>query len=415
MHFRWRTNAATIAQYLNDKDIPRQAEVTLKPNEICVVLEDGKIVGSVSQTHMEVNPKVGLFAKLFGRNDPARSFLFAFTGPHPVMVQVQGVAENGDEINCLLTMKLEITRESAPRLLTFPAGGTLAVHATDVADVISHLTQTCALEVLRKKDASLMRTVETNEDVMFELRNRLRTLLDSHGFAFRGGYITWSTSAAEQQIKNQYVLQRIKMEHDFASDKERIELDAYIASEQRKAELNARLSLSNVHAEETAAMALEMERLEASAKFDLKKWEQNNSLEELKAEAARASSIKDAQHKNELAKLEVERQRIMAAPVMDIQEKKAQRDRDAQAQKAAEAQRLFEIVQTRKRERLAMNKEAEEMRLEKQLQGSEKTISVLENIAANSTDPQVQLEALKQLAELRKTDLQAQKDAYKDD
>ena len=69
------------------------------------------------------------------------------------------------------------------------------------------------------------------------------------------------SSAAEEQIKNQYVLQRIKMQHDFASDKERIELDAYIASEQRKAELNARLSLCNVHAEETAAMNLEMERL----------------------------------------------------------------------------------------------------------------------------------------------------------
>lgn len=415
MHFRWRTNPTVIAQYMNDDDIPRQAEVTLKPNEVCVVLEDGKIVGSVSQTHMEVNPKMGLFAKLFGRSNPVRSFLFAFTGPHPVMIQVQGVAENGDEINCLLTLKLEITRESAPRLITFPAKGSMDVQASDVAEVIAHLAQTCVLEVLRKKDANVMRTVETSEDVMFELRNRLRTLLDSHGFVFRGGYITWSTSAAEQQIKNQYVLQRIKMEHDFASDNERIELDAYIASEQRKAELNARLSLSNVHAEETAAMALEMGRLEASGKFDLKKWEQDNSLEELKAEAARASSIKDAQHKNEMAKLEVERQRIMAGPVMEIKEKKAQQAMEAEAEKAKQAMAMFEEVQARKRERMAMNKEQEQMRLEQQQQGSDKTVSVLENIAANSDDPQVQLEALKQLAELRKTDLQAQKDAYKDD
>lgn len=415
MHFRWRTNPTVIAQYMNDDDIPRQAEVTLKPNEVCVVLEDGKIVGSVSQTHMEVNPKVGLFAKLFGRSNPVRSFMFAFTGPHPVMIQVQGVAENGDEINCLLTLKLEITRESAPRLITFPAGGTMDVQASDVAEAISHLTNTCALEVLRKKDANVMRTVETSEDVMFELRNRLRTLLDSHGFVFRGGYITWSTSAAEQQIKNQYVLQRIKMEHDFASDKERIELDAYIASEQRKAELNARLSLSNVHAEETAAMALEMERLESSGKFDLKKWEQDHSLEELKADAARAASIKDAQHKIELAKLEIEHQRIMAAPVIEIKEKKAQQAKEAEAEKAKQAMAMFEEVQTRKRERMALKKEAEEMRLEKQLRGSEKTISVLENIAATSDDAEVKLEALKQLAELRKSDLQAQKDAYKDD
>ena len=414
MHFRWRTNPTVIAQYLNDVDVPRQAEVTLKPNEVCVVLEDGKIVGSVSQTHMEVNPKVGIFAKLFGRSNPVRSFLFAFTGPHPIMIQVQGVAKNGDEINCLVTVKLEITRESAPRLITFPAKGTMGVQASDVASVIEHLTQTSVLEVLRSKDANSMRTVETTEDVMFELRNRLRTLLDGHGLAFRGGYITWSTSAAEQQMKNGYVLQRVKMEHDFASDKERIELDAYIASEQRKAELNARLALSNVHANETAAMTLEMERLEASANFDLKKWEQEQSLADLKANAARKSTLKDAELKNELARLEVERQRIMAEPVMEIKEKRAKQAREEKAQKLQDAKDLFADVQKRKQERMALNQEKEKMRLEQHQQGSEKTISVLENIAANSTDPQVKLEALKQLAELRKTDVEAQKGAYKD-
>jgi hypothetical protein len=404
MHFRWRTNPTVIAQYLNDVDVPRQAEVTLKPNEVCVVLEDGKIVGSVSQTHMEVNPKVGLFAKLFGRSNPVRSFLFAFTGPHPIMIQVQGVAKNGDEINCLVTLKLEITRETAPRLITFPAKGTMGVQASDVADVIGHLTQTCVLEVLRSKDANTMRTVETTEDVMFELRNRLRTLLDGHGMAFRGGYITWSTSAAEQQMKNGYVLQRVKMEHDFTSDKERIELDAYIASEQRKAELNARMALSNVHANETAAMALEMERLDSSGTFNLKKWEQEQSLTEQKENAARQWTLKDAELKNELARLEVERQRLMAAPIQELKD-----------QKVSQAKEMFEMVQLKKRERMALNQEKEKMRLEQHQQGSEMTISVLENIAANSTDPQVQLEALKQLADLRKTDVEAQKGAYKDD
>ena len=39
-----------IAQYMNDADVPRQAEVTLKPNEVCVVIENGKIVGPSSTT-----------------------------------------------------------------------------------------------------------------------------------------------------------------------------------------------------------------------------------------------------------------------------------------------------------------------------------------------------------------------------
>ena len=137
MHFRWRTNPTVIAHYMNDADVPRQAEVTLKPNEVCVVLENGKIVGSVSQTHMEVSPQVGLFGKLFGKSNPVRSFMFAFTGPHAVLVQVRGTAANGDEINCLVTLKLEVTRETAPRLITFPAKGTMTVQAKDIAEVLS--------------------------------------------------------------------------------------------------------------------------------------------------------------------------------------------------------------------------------------------------------------------------------------
>ena len=80
MHFRWRENPAVIAQYMVASKVPIQAEVTLKPNEICVVLENGKVVGSVSQQHMEVNPQVGMIGRLFGRQNPQRAFMFCFTG-----------------------------------------------------------------------------------------------------------------------------------------------------------------------------------------------------------------------------------------------------------------------------------------------------------------------------------------------
>ena len=39
--------------------------------------------------------------------------MFAFTGPHAVLIQVRGIADNGDEINCLITLKLSLTRETA--------------------------------------------------------------------------------------------------------------------------------------------------------------------------------------------------------------------------------------------------------------------------------------------------------------
>ena len=78
--FRWRNSPAIIARYMHDREVTDGAEVTLKPNEACVVIEDGKIAGVASQRHMEVNPEAGLLSKMFGRGNPKRSFLFAFLG-----------------------------------------------------------------------------------------------------------------------------------------------------------------------------------------------------------------------------------------------------------------------------------------------------------------------------------------------
>ena len=75
---------------------------------------------------------------------------------------------------------------------------------------------------------------------------------------------------------------------------------------------------------------------------------------------------------------------------------------------------MFEQVQAKKQERMRLEAEREEERLNQHSKASQNTISVLENIASNATDPAVQMEALKQLAELRKTDVSGQKDAYKD-
>ena len=75
---------------------------------------------------------------------------------------------------------------------------------------------------------------------------------------------------------------------------------------------------------------------------------------------------------------------------------------------------MFDQVQARKRERMKLQNEKEQQRFEQHNKASESAIAVLENIAASSTDPQVQMEALRQLAELRKADVQGQKDTHAD-
>ena len=404
MHFRWRTNPTVIAQYMNDADVPRQAEVTLKPNEVCVVLENGKIVGSVSQQHLQVNPEIGLFSKLFGKTNPVRSFMFAFTGPHSILVQVRGISESGDEINCLVTLKVEVTRETATRLITFPAKGTMMVQAKDIADILSPAVNSTALQHLRGLNADSMRTVQVNDDVMYAVKTALRGTLDEHGLTYRSGFITWSSTAAEQQLQHQHDLERLQFARDKESEQQAIELDHFVKTEQRKHEVNARMALVGVQAKEAAEMKLELERLKASGEFNLQQWQQQQDLHDKQAESVRSKAIKDAETSVELAKLEAERQKALASV-----------EKDAENDKMTRAMEMFEQVQARKRDRMQMKNEQEQQRLEQHSKASQSTIDVLEKIAANSDDPMVQMEALKQLAELRKADVVGQKDAYKND
>ena len=404
MHFNWRTNPTVIAQYMKDADVPQHAEVTLKPNEVCVVLENGNVVGSVSQQHLEVNPQLGLFGVLLRKKNPVRSFMFAFTGPHAVLVQVKGLAENGDEINCLITLKVEVTRETAPRLLGFPAKGKLVVQAADIADVLSPVVNGVALPHFRSMDAATMRGLEANEDVVFALKSGVRSTLDEHGLVFRGAYITWNNSVAEQQRQHQHELERLQLQHTIESDAQALELEQLLQAEQRKHEVNARMELVGLQAKEAADLKLELERLKADGERKLQRWLQEHALTEQQADAARSEALKNAETEVKLANLEAERQRALGAVA-----------EEAEASKLDRAMAMFEQVQARKRDRMALQHEQEQDRLERHASGSAAAIAVLEDIVASSDDSAVKLEALKQLAELRKTDVAGQKDAYKND
>ena len=403
MHFRWRENPAVIAQYMVAEKVPIKAEVTLKPNEICVVLENGKVVGSVSQQHMEVNPQIGMIGRLFGRQNPQRSFMFCFTGPHEVMVQVKGQSNQGGEINCLVSMKVEITRESAPRLLTFPAKGVMTVHARDIAKELTSIVNSSTLSFLKDMTAENMRTVETNEDLCFHLKSELRSSFDQFGLQHRGIHIIWSTSVAEQRLQNEMDLERVRLSKEADSDRQELELNHLIKTEQRKHEINARLALVGVQAQQKAEMESELLRLENESNLTFAQWSQNNMLLQAQNEAAREEVLKDAQLDLEVSRLNAEKERYERSAASEEKEDKKRR-----------AMEMFEQVQAKKQERMRLEAEQEKERLDQHAKASENTISVLENIASNATDPAVQMEALKQLAELRKTDVSGQKDAYKD-
>ena len=403
MHFRWRENPTVIAQYMLAKEVPIQSEVTLKPNEICVVLENGKVVGSVSQQHMEVNPQVGMIGRLFGKQNPQRSFMFCFTGPHQIMVQVKGQSNQGDEINCLVSMKVEITRESAPRLLTFPAKGVLSVHASDIAKELTSIVQSKTMSFLKEMNSEGMRTLEVDEDLCFHLKSELRSSFDEYGLLHRGIHVIWSTTVAEQKLQNEKDIERIALSKEADSDRQELELNHLIQTEQRKHEINARLSLVGVQAQHKAELEHELLKLENQGDLTFAQWAQKNKLLQAQNQVEREERLKDAQLDLEMSKLNADKQRLEQSADLEAKEEKTRR-----------AMEMFEQVQAKKQERMKLNAEQEKERLNQHAKASENTIAVLEKIASTATDPLVQMEALKQLAELRKADVGGQRDAYKD-
>ena len=403
MHFRWRENPTVIAQYMLASKVPIQAEVTLKPNEICVVLENGKVVGSVSKQHMEVNPQVGMIGKLFGKQNPQRSFMFCFTGPHQIMVQVRGQSNQGHEINCLVSMKVEITRESAPRLLTFPAKGVVSVHASDIAKELTSIVQSKTISFLKEMNSEGMRTIEVNEDLCFHLKSELRSSFDEYGLQHRGIHVIWSTTVTEQKLQNEKDLERIALSKEADSDRQELELNHLIQTEQRKHEINARLALVGVQAQQKAELEHELLKLENEGNLTFAQWVQNNKLAQAQNDASREEKLKDAQLELEVSRLDADKQRFEQTADLEAKEHKKRR-----------AMEMFEQVQAKKQERMRIDAEQEKERLDQHAKASENTISVLEKIASTATDPLVQMEALKQLAELRKADVGGQKDAYKD-
>ena len=403
MHFRWRENPTVIAQYMLAREVPIQSEVTLKPNEICVVLENGKVVGSVSQQHMEVNPQVGMIGRLFGKQNPQRSFMFCFTGPHQIMVQVKGQSNQGDEINCLVSMKVEITRESAPRLLTFPAKGVVSVHASDIAKELTSIVQSKTISFLKEMNSEGMRTIEVNEDLCFHLKSELRSSFDEYGLQHRGIHVIWSTTVTEQKLQNEKDLERIALSKEADSDRQELELNHLIQTEQRKHEINARLALVGVQAQHKAELEHELLKLENEGNLTFAQWVQNNKLAQAQNDASREEKLKDAQLELEVSRLDADKQRFEQTADLEAKEHKKRR-----------AMEMFEQVQEKKQERMRIDAEQEKERLDQHAKASENTISVLEKIASTATDPLVQMEALKQLAELRKADVGGQKDAYKD-
>ena len=171
-----------------------------------------------------------------------------------------------------------------------------------------------------------------------------------------------------------------------------------------QAEMQARASMASLAADERAKAEMELARIRAQGDIDNERWEQVKTLHQDRQNLRRTEEILDGDHQLALARIEAERQRVLQEPTFEAERTRKEAAMD-----------MFDAVQQRKQERLAMEADRERVRVEAQAKGSEAIISTLTEIAQSSKDPEVAMEALRQLAEIRKADVAGAKDAYIDD
>lgn len=391
--FRWRTNPTVIARYVMGHHVPAGMEVTLKPNEACVVVEDGRVAGVATQQHMEVNPNVGMLSRMFGRNQPNRSFLFVFLGPHDVLFPVEVTTGDGQVLSGICSMRVAFTRESVPRLLQVPAKGAHEITVAELAKVLHPEVLAHLRGVMSGHGADDLRRGDGLEDLLHTLEQRMRATLSSYGLTQQSSFVSWNESDSQELLRMQRDLEHLVERNAILDATAAAEMEQALSARVRAAEQQARMANAEASAQIAADGALERAR-----------WQELAATEGVQHDARRTQEIAEAQHQVEMARLEAQRQAEQAAP--------EQAKREA---KVAEAARLFDEVQARKRDRMAMEAEREQARLDAVSAGSDKMIETLSRIAETSDDPQVAMEALRQLAELRKADVGAAKDAYRDD
>ena len=415
--FRWRNSPAVIARYIHDRDVPNGSMVTLKPNEACVVVEDGKIAGVATQQHMEVNPKAGILSRMFGRGNPKRTFLFVFLGPHDLLLRINTLTSDGQPAVGMLNLRLSITREQAPKLLQLPAKGDMEITSGTLVEALEKEIQATLNPMIQGNTLESLRTPEVTDDLLAELRVSMRATVSSFGLTFDNVFVSWNQTEAEQLLKMRADLENLVMKNTIIDEREASEMERILSHNMRNAELQARLNMSGVVAEERAKIELELAKVKSSGELEMTRWNQLNQLQIAQQDARRGQELSDAQHDVQVTQVKLEGEREIA----QFQDERADAELDRKLAekkgKAEVAMDLFADVQARKKERMALEAEREQARLESSRTGSDKILDALADIAKSSDDSEVAKEALRQLGELRKSDVEGEDQAYinKDD
>lgn len=396
--FMWRNGPNTIGRYYPNDSIPSGSEVILSGTEICVVFEDGKVAGSATAKREEINPKMGLLKRIIGARSPNRSFLFADIGPHNLFLKIEASTSDSDSANGFVVCKVTTNTELAPRMIKMATKGNSLFTAGTLANEVESEANHLIKGELAIINSSNLKDSIVHDRLCSVIKSGLRTTLNGSGFEIERCWITWNQNEYDELNSMKHKLERLSERNEILTKKQYEEFETSYNLKMQQLELEAKLQIAGDTAEVRAKAELELAAIRGQAEINSIKWDFEKHLRQDIDENRRLTELNQAQHEIEIAKANLERNRLD----MVIEEEKKDKEIDR-------AMDLFEQVQAKKKERMKILHDQENERLGVQDRSSERMVETLLKIIETTDDDRVRLEAVKQLSSLRQSDVEGTK------
>ena len=330
--YRWREEPDIIARFVHDKELPKNTPIVLRPNEVCVVLENGRISGIVTQQVMRANPTTSMLRRVFG-GKRQRSYLFAFLGPYTFTMPFASKSSDHQTMKGEASLRVHASRENIARLIQLPAKGIMEIRTSDISDLLIDEAQAYMSKTIQRFTNDELVQDQADENITIGLCMALRRTIESFGMTIDHAYITWKPSdkirleAEREHVTNMAEHASIQAERD------QITLDAQLSHHQRRADHHARSQAMNASAMERAKVEPELARIKANGAVDEAEWQNKRRALEHELHQRRV----DATSKAEVLD-------ILRSKELDLRERKQQNDLDV-------AMQLFDAVQKKKLQR----------------------------------------------------------------
>ena len=410
-NFRWRTNPGIIAQYFLDRNVKHGENVVLKPNEACVVVENGSVIGISTQTKMEVNPKAGLLSKIFGQGQPNRAFLFVLLGPHDVLILVSGRTADGHDLSGMVSIKVEFNTQDTPLLLQFPAKGERTIGIDNLVEALSpEVNALVNAEVIGPHTLEQIRTnADLQEDLKASIRANLSKTMRSFGLQFINCYANWNQTEFENLISMQNEVDNLRKHKTILDEQAQIEMEATLSKRKRELDLLHHIHVQDITVEAQRNIAAEIAEINAQKDLENSRWEvlksqkeNEQSLQHELEEADMQFALKASQHQIEIARNEAEVAQIKHEQDLSMRRDNLILENKVEDEKVKRAMSMFEQVQENKRKRMELQSD---LNIERQAQSDNLQAEMMRLAAENNAlDSNVMQEFLKQQTEQKLAD-----------